>query len=244
MRVKITLSYDGSCFEGYQIQKKTQNTIASKLYKAFKTLNINSKIEASGRTDRGVHATNQVIHTDLPSFWSDLEKLKTFLNRQLLPHIYIKKIEKTSSSFHARYDAKRRVYRYIVSTKEPSVFLTPYVTFVKDLDKERLKEAVKIFEGIHDFEYFKKSGSDTKNFVRKIYKTKVYDYRDFTIFYFEANGYLRSQIRMMVGFLLKISEGKLNANQLKNQLDKKEITSTTLAPANGLYLAKIKYKIY
>ena len=73
------------------------------------------------------------------------------------------------------------------------------------------------------------------------FKTKVYDYRDFTIFYFEANGYLRSQIRMMVGFLLKISEGKLNANQLKNQLDKKEITSTTLAPANGLYLAKIKY---
>ena len=92
MRVKITLSYDGSRFDGYQIQKYTQNTVASKLYRAFGSLNIDSKIEASGRTDSGVHAFNQVIHTDLPSFWSDLKMLKNFLNRQLPPHIYIKKI--------------------------------------------------------------------------------------------------------------------------------------------------------
>jgi len=241
LRVKITLAYDGSRFEGYQIQKRTPNTVAGRLYEVFSSLNIDSKIEASGRTDTGVHATGQVISLDIPSFWSDLNKLKTFLNRKLLPHIYIKRIEKTKEDFHARYDAKSRVYRYVVSESEPNVFLTSYVTFVDNLNKTFLKEAAKLFEGTYDFEYFKKTGSDTKNFVRTIYKADVYDYKDFTIFYFEANGFLRSQVRMMVDFLLKISRGLLTKDDLLKQLYKKELISSTLAPPNGLYLAKVKY---
>ncbi len=241
MRAKITLSYDGSRFLGYQIQKHTDKTVAFHLEKAFKSLNIRSKMEASGRTDTGVHALGQVISLDIPHYWHDLEKLKTFLNQRLLPHIYIKKIEEVPKEFHARYSAKRRVYRYIVSQKEPNVFLTPYVTFVKPLNKEVLKKAVKLFEGKHDFTYFKKSGSDTKNFIREIYKADIYDYKDFTIFYFEANGFLRSQIRIMINFLLKISEGKFSIGDLKLQLTKKKLLSLELAPPNGLYLSKIKY---
>ncbi len=241
MRVKITLSYDGSRFLGYQIQKHTKETVAFYLERAFKSLNIHSKIEASGRTDTGVHALGQVISLDIPSFWKDFDKLRAFLNQRLLPHIYIKKIEKVPKDFHARYSAKRRVYRYIVSEKEPSVFLTPYVTFVKSLDREILKKAIKIFEGTHDFEYFKKSGSDTKNFIRTIYKANLYDYKNFTIFYFEANGFLRSQIRIIINFLLKVSEGKFSIQDLKLQLTKQKLLSLELAPPNGLYLSKIKY---
>ena len=241
MRVKVTLSYDGSKFLGFQIQKETKNTISQKLKDSFNSLNITSNFVASGRTDKGVHATNQVLHIDLPKFWKDLEKLKHSLNNMLLPHIYIKKIEKTQDNFHARYDAKKRVYRYIVSTSKPSVFLTPYIVFVKGLNYDLTKEAIKLFEGEHDFEYFKKNGSDTKNYIREIYKADIYRYKEFYIFHFEANGYLRSQIRMMISFLFQISEGKLSKNELKLQLQKKGVFSNSLSPAEGLYLTKIKY---
>ncbi len=241
MQVKITLSYDGSIFRGFQIQKETTQTVSNKLEKAFKSLNINEKFIASGRTDKGVHALNQVLNLNIPSFWKDLDKLKISLNRSLLPHIYIKKIEKVSDDFHSRFDAKRRIYRYIISKDTPSVFLTPYITYVKDIDPKSIKKAIKIFEGTHDFEYFKKNGSDTKNFIRTIYKTNFYKYKQFYIFYFEANGYLRSQIRMMVDFLIQISNGKLSENELKLQLEKKKLFSCKLAKPNGLYLAKIKY---
>ncbi len=241
MRVKIVVSYDGSRFDGFQIQKKTKNTVAGKIGEVFVSLNINSKFQASGRTDKGVHATYQVLSLDLPKFWEDLEKLKIFLNRKLLPHIYVKNIQRVNNGFHARFDAKRRVYRYLISKKEPSVFLTPYVTFLKSYNPKVIKEAVSLFEGEHNFEYFKKNGSDTKNFVRKIYRAFFYEYKNFGVFYFEANGFLRSQVRMMVDFLLKISEGKLKKEDLIRQLSRKEIVSSSLAPPNGLYLSKVKY---
>ncbi len=241
MRIKITLSYDGSRFMGFQMQKELKNTVAKKLYLAFKSLNIRPIFTASGRTDKGVHALNQVLHLDLPPYWNDLPKLKKHLNNILLPHIFIKKINMVDKNFHARFDAKSRIYRYIISTEQPSVFLTPYVTYVKKINEKLIKDAIKEFEGRHNFEYFKKNGSDTKNFIRTIYKTNFYKYKNFYILYFEANGFLRSQIRMMISFLLKISDGKLSKNKLKLQLDLKDSFSNSLAPPNGLYLSKIKY---
>ena len=241
MRVKITLEYDGSKFYGYQIQKETTNTVAYSLQNALNILNISNTPIASGRTDKGVHALGQVLHLDLPVYWGDLKRLKFSLNKILFPTINIKKIQKVHKNFHARYDAKSRVYRYLISTKEPSVFLMPYITFLRDVDMKKIKNSIKLFEGRHDFEYFKKCGSDTKNFTREIYKADFYRYKDLYIFYFEANGFLRSQIRMMVSFLLQISDGKLSKNELKLQLEKRDIFSTSLAPPNGLYLTKVKY---
>ena len=241
MRAKLIFEYDGSKFQGYQIQKEITNTVSNKLQSALKALNINNIPIASGRTDKGVHALGQVAHLDLPPYWSDLKKLNFSLNKMLYPSINIKKIEKASKNFHARYDAKSRVYRYIISTKKPSVFLMPYITFLDKINEAQIKESIKLFQGKHDFKYFKKCGSDTKNYIREIYKAEFYRYKEFYIFYFEANGFLRSQIRMMVSFLLQISDGKLSKNELKLQLEKKEIFSTSLASPNGLYLTKIKY---
>ncbi len=241
MQVKVTLSYDGSQFNGYQIQNSGVNTVANKLDKVLKSLEINTKVHASGRTDTGVHATNQVIHFELPTYWTDIEKLKYMLNLKCLPHIYIKEIKVVDTSFHARYSAKRRVYHYLISTKTPSVFLTPYALFVPSIDFTAMQEAVKYFEGEHDFSYFKKSkGSETQS-TRIIYKAKFYKYKDFYLFSFEANGYLRSQIRMMVHFLLEINEKRLTPFQLQEQLNLKKRHSTGVVVPNGLYLSRIKY---
>ncbi len=241
MRVKIILAYNGANYFGSQVQKETDKTVNGQLEKALTQLQIPSKVQASGRTDRGVHATRQVIHVDLPSFWTDLKKLQTQLTRTLPKDIHIRHITAVNPDFHARYSAKKRAYRYIISTQNPNPFLADLVTYVDVLDIVKIKEAIKLFEGKHNFEYFKKSGSDTDNFVREVYRTRVYQHNGFTILYFEANGFLRSQIRLMVSFLLAISEGKQTKEDLFSQLTRAEHFKLKPAPHEGLYLSNIRY---
>ncbi len=241
MRVKITIAYNGANYFGSQVQKETDQTINGQVEKALTLLQIPSKVQASGRTDRGVHASRQVLHVDLPSFWRDIDKLQNQLSRALPKNITIRRIEAVDKNFHARYSAKKRTYRYIISTQKPNPFLVDLVTYVDTLDIEKIKEAIKFFEGEHNFEFFKKSGSDTESFIREIYKTRVYQYKGYTVFYFEANGFLRSQIRLMVGFLLAISEGKYNTENLLAQLNCTKHFKLKPAPHQGLYLSNIKY---
>lgn len=241
MKVKITLSYDGSKFHGFQSQNDGTITVANTLEKVFSSCGIDSKITASGRTDTGVHATGQVIDIDLPPYWEDLSRLKNYLNRLCAPSIMIAKIEAVDSAFNARYFARKRLYRYLLKVGDKSVFLHDYVAFHDSIDIESIQKAIVLFEGVHDFEYFSKSGSDPKSTVREIYKCRFYKYKDVYVFTFEGNGYLRSQIRMMVDFLLKINDGLLTCSDLVEQLEKKKIHHRGLANPHGLYLAKIVY---
>ncbi len=117
MRVKGVIEYDGSKFYGFQKQKNIKNTITQKIEDTLKKLNINSEIRGSGRTDRGVHASNQVIDFEVPLFWEDLKKLQNSLNRGL-KYIRFKKIIKVDENFHSRFSAKKRVYRYIFKTSK------------------------------------------------------------------------------------------------------------------------------
>ncbi len=240
-KIKLVLEYDGSRFSGFAPQKGSINTVYKALKDSFVSIGIKNDFNASGRTDRGVHASFQVIDIVIPLFWNDLERLKRELNKKLKPYIKIKSISKVDMSFHSRYSAKRRVYRYIVKVGEFEPFLSSYVCFVKSINQELIKEAIKEFEGVYDFDSFKKAHGGTTNYIREIYKTRFYKYKDYYIFYFEANGYLRSQIRLMVDFLLKISDKKLTIQHLKEQLQNKKVYSRTLADASGLYLAKVKY---
>lgn len=241
MKVKIILSYDGSLYRGSQIQKSTPQTVIGTLIPVLCKLGITDTPIASGRTDRDVHASGQVLHVSLPEYWSDLNKLKNLLNDHLPSSLHVKKISEAADDFHARYSAKRRVYRYVLSTHESNPFQARYITFVTSLDFEAIQEAVVFFEGEHDFKNFMKQGSETRSSVRKIYKAMAYQHQGKIILYFEANGFLRSQIRLMVGFLLAISTKKLTPKALQEQLTCKAIHSRTLAPPEGLYLAKIKY---
>jgi len=120
MRVKLTISYDGSKFRGFQAQRDGTATVANTLESAFASLGIKEKFNASGRTDSGVHALNQVVDIKLPPYWSDLMKLKIMLNRRLHPSIHIKSIDKVKDSFHARFSAKKRQYRYIIKQSKKS----------------------------------------------------------------------------------------------------------------------------
>jgi tRNA pseudouridine38-40 synthase len=236
LRCALTIAYNGTNFLGSQAQKSSTNTIIGNLEKVLLKLGINCKITASGRTDKGVHATGQVCHIDLPQFWNDLDKLKRVLNEMLPPSIEIKTVKEVNEDFHARYSAKKRVYRYIIKESKSNPFQDNFVTFLNSVDFESIEKNIKLYIGKHDFENFMKTGSDTKSSIREVYKAFAYKYKGYIVLNFEANGFLRSQIRLMVGALLKLDE-----NEIEEQLNCKKNHKIKPAPSNGLYLARIKY---
>lgn len=243
MRVKIILSYDGSKFNGFQIQNNKQKvtTIAGELTKAFRKLNIATNLVGSGRTDTGVHASFQVVHCEIPQFWSDLGKLTKELNKQISPHIYIKKIDMVNEDFHARFSAKKRLYRYALYEGAYQPFLSDYALHVKSIDTKKLNTILKNFIGTHDFSNFKKEGSQTNSNIREIFKAGAYNYNGMTIIYFLGNSFLRSQVRIMSSFTLDIMTDKLTCKQLNEQLKGFKKHSTGVIPSNGLYLSRVYY---
>ena len=239
-RVKAVIAYDGSSYQGFQKQKSTNKTVTYAIEKALHALHIDNPIVASGRTDSGVHATGQIIHFDLPEFWSDLHKLKYTLNRKL-KEIEFKHISKVPDDFHARFSAKKRLYRYVFTTGKPSVFERKYISCYPNFNTEILQKALSCFEGEHDFSYFHKTGTLTHTTVRKIYKADYREHNGYHYIYFQANGFLRSQVRMMVEAAMMCAKEELSLTQLEEQIRCEKKYTTRLAPPEGLYLARIFY---
>jgi tRNA pseudouridine38-40 synthase len=240
VRVKAVISYDGASFRGFQKQKSTNLTVTQAVEEALVSIGIKNSIRGGGRTDKGVHATGQVIDFIVPYFWRDLNRLRDILNRKL-NGVYFKHISSVDSSFHARFSAKRRIYRYIFKTTKPSIFEERYISYYPNFNREILNRSLKLFEGEHDFGYFLKSGTVTNSNIRTIYRAYYMEYKKYHIIYFEANGFLRSQVRLMVDFAIKVSLKELTISQQLQQLELKKRYSTALAPPNGLYLARIIY---
>jgi len=236
--LKCIISYDGSKFYGLQIQKD-KKTIIGEIYKALNKLNITTHITHAGRTDRGVHALNQVIAFKVPDYWN-IDKLKNILNKMLMPEIMFKKIEITQN-FNPRFDAKKRSYRYILSSFT-NPFIDNYVTFYNaPINKTLIQDALNLLKGKHDFEYFAKTGSDVDNYTREIYDAYIIEYKKFHIIKIIGSGFLRAQIRIIIDFLLKINENRLSIKDLELQLNKIKLINKHLAKPNGLYLERIWY---
>jgi len=236
--LKAIISYDGSKFYGMQKQPQ-KPTIQGEIENALLKLNINSPLNHAGRTDRGVHALNQVVSFYAPKYWKN-EKLKNSLNKLLHPYIHIKKILNAPDGFHPRFDAKKRSYRYVI-TPHFSPHFADYATFYPyNIDLELINKALQLLKGKHDFTHFAKTGSEVNSYERVIYESKAFKYKNLTIVKIAGNGFLRGQIRIIIDFILKINEKKLSLNDLKEQLNGKLI-SKHLADPNGLYLERIWY---
>ena len=209
--------------------------------KALNCLGIDGTTIASGRTDRGVHALNQVCHLDIPEYLFNLDRLKYILNRHLLPYIFVKKIEFVKSDFHARFSAKKRLYRYIISHSVYNPIQANYVVFMPKLNIEILNNSLEELKGEHNFKYFKKEGSKTHSDIRTIYKAFSFRYKQYTIIDFLGDSFLRSQIRLMCSFLFEIARDKLGIEDLRKQLTLEKKIYLPPAPAQSLYLSRIYY---
>ena len=240
MRVKAVIAYDGSAYRGFQKQTTTDKTVTSSIENALLSLQIESSIVGSGRTDAKVHAAGQIIHFDLPEFWSDLEKLKLSLNRKLTD-IQFKHISRVPNNFHARFWAKKRAYRYIFKTRKPAIFEQKYISYYPEFSGPLLTQSLSLFVGKHDFNYFHKTGTVTHTTIREIYQSSYIQRQNYHYIYFQANGFLRAQVRMMVEAAMQCAKEEITIKQLLEQIECKEKHITKAASPNGLYLAKILY---
>ena len=245
MRYLIRFSYDGTNFNGFQKQPNCR-CVESELEKALYEINDHkkTKVVGSGRTDRGVHALDQCAHFDI-DIDITLYKLKCALNSLLPEDIHVFSVEEVSDDFHARFNSKRKTYKYIINCGEYNPIERNYVyQYGKKLDVEKMKKEIKSFIGVHNFKPFVSEESKKENYEREIYDAHIEEESDKVIFYFTGNGFMKYQVRNMVGVLFKVGKGKLElgiVNKIFN--DHKLAKCITTIKREGLYLEKIEYNI-
>jgi len=244
-KIKCTISYDGSGFSGFQIQPR-KRTVHGELERALKKMHKGEpiRIQASGRTDTGVHAVEQVIHFTSP-FQLPEGNWKKALNTLLPNDLYIHRVEKVAMSFHARYDALAKEYRYFVlNKKEVDVFQQNYVyQFPYTLDIERIQKACSHFEGTHDFTTFSSAKSTIKGKkIRTLHKVQCIEEGEHIVFIFHGDGFLYHMVRIITGVLLDIGQGRLDPDVIPllfEKRDRQKVGATI--PSQGLYLWKVLY---
>ena len=243
MRYKITFSYDGTNFNGYQVQPKLR-TVQECLEQAVSYLNKQTytQVVSSGRTDKGVHAIAHVAHFDL-SINNSLDKIKRGLNSNLPDDIHVIDVEKVSDDFHARYSAKKKEYIYKINLGEYNPIDRNYVyQYNKELDIEAMSKAIKYFEGEHDFTSFVSSEDIREDKVRTIYKTNIKRNKDILEISFIGNGFMKYQVRNMVGLLISVGEHKKEISEVEKIINNKNRSQKFItAAACGLYLKKVWY---
>lgn len=244
MRYLIKFSYDGTNFYGYQKQPE-KRTIEGELEKALYSINNHkdTRIFSSGRTDRGVHALGQMAHFDLDVNIT-LYKLKCALNSLLPKDIHVIEVKIVDDDFHARYMVTRKTYKYYLNMGEYNPLMrTCIYQYNKKLDIDKMKNAIRTFIGTHDFKLFVSKEVVKDNYIRTIYDAKIEIENNIVVFTFVGNGFMKYQIRNMVGTLIKIGKDKLSVEMIEKLL-KKEVSDKYVytAKPEGLYLVDVSYK--
>ncbi|RYM04850.1 tRNA pseudouridine(38-40) synthase TruA [Sporolactobacillus sp. THM7-7] len=244
-KLKCTVAYDGSRFFGYQVQPG-KRTVQREIETALARMHHGQKIKitASGRTDRGVHAVGQVFHFTTPLAIPTGNWTKA-LNSLLPDDIYIRRTEGVPDGFHARYDVKRKEYRYRILTRgEPDLFRRLYTAHVaQPLDLEKMNRAAAHFLGTHDFSSFCAANTDVKNKVRTIYHLDVHrESEEETVIRIIGGGFLYQMVRIITGTLLDIGTLVLSPEAIPEIIVAKDRgAASKTAPACGLTLWKVTY---
>lgn len=243
--IKLTIEYDGKDFNGWQKQPDKLN-IQGNIEKAIETIT-GQKVDlmASGRTDRGVHALGQVANFKTESKLP-IEKFPIAINTYLKQSIKVISAEEVDEKFHSRLTCKKKTYRYIINNSKygTAIYRNLETHIPMKLDIEKMKEAVKCFEGEHDFKAFKASGTSSKSSVRTIYKAKVKEMPDERIWIeLTGNGFLYNMVRIISGTLVDVGLGKIEPKEIENIIksEKRENAGKTLPP-QGLYLVNVEYE--
>ena len=234
-RYKVILSYDGSKFYGFEKQKNVR-TVQKEIEDALtELLDETILIKGAGRTDKGVHALNQVIHFDTDKkVWL----LKYKLNR-VLKDIHINKIKKVNNDFHARFSVDRKIYFYKIklNSKERS----PYYYSLKKYDLDKMYEASKLFVGNHDYRNF--VGGNPKMSTSLIDSITFKRKKDYLYIEFIGTHFYQYMVRNIVNAIIYVGQDKISLDDVKRMLaEPNHKKMLTPASPNGLYLKKITYK--
>ena len=245
LRYKILIEYVGTNFIGWQIQSKgksIQKLIQAKISKLLKE---KVSVVGSGRTDSGVHAIEQSAHFDCKKEIQNPDKFLRSINHFVNDMgISIVNIKKKNMSFHARFSAKQRVYKYIIFNRlsRPSIEKKRGWHIIKELDISLMKKGAKKLLGTKDFSTFRSSSCNAKSPIRTMKSIKIRSIKGRIEIQFKSQSFLQQQVRSMVGCLKYLAEKKWNLKKFDFVLkSKKKILCAPPAPAEGLFLEKVIY---
>jgi tRNA pseudouridine38-40 synthase len=246
-RLKLIVSYDGASFSGWQSQANRE-TIQDRLENAFQRICSEPvRVHGAGRTDAGVHALAQCAHVDLPNRRYKPDRWVSALNGLLPPAIRVMRCRFVSEAFHARFSAKGKTYRYRIWN---AAVLPPFESgrawqVAGALDFDSIVLAAEEFCGEHDFASFSANrGTPETNTVRTIRTVRLRRAGPCISMEFDGDGFLYKMVRMMVGTLVRIGLNKSSPQEINARLrsPRKAIScGRTAAPADGLFLVRVRY---
>jgi tRNA pseudouridine38-40 synthase len=243
--IKLTLSYDGTDFNGWQTQPGYR-TVQETLEKAIAELTGEERIRvnASSRTDAGVHAVGQVVNFYSTTIYP-ADVLLRAINARLPADVVIRAAADVPQSFDANRDAKRKLYRYVIHDGEvPNPFLRRYACQSRHrLDVEAMRRAAEPLKGRHDFHSFETGWPNRLSSVRTITHLAVNRFGDWIWLDVEADGFLYNMVRAIAGTLMNVGRGYWPESQVADILhaEDRKLAGPT-APAQGLFLMRVSYE--
>ncbi len=241
---KMTISYDGSNYRGWQKQKNSEITIQTSIENAISEI-LKEKIEVigSGRTDKGVHAYGQVANFKTRQELNVAE-FKTELNAKLNNDIVIINISKVDERFHSRYNAVSKTYIYRINNGElVNPFNRKYCYHLKDkLDIKKMRKASEDLIGKKDFVCFSSIKAGKKNTVKTVESIDIVKEGNDIVITIKGTSFLYNQVRIMVGTLVEIGLDKKDVHYIKEIFKNNDrVYAGRTIPPHGLYLGKVEY---
>ena len=238
---KLVIQYDGTNYAGWQIQKNG-DTVQQRITEALEILT-KEKINliGSGRTDSGVHAIGQVANFRTEND-VNIYRFKHSLNSMLPFDISISVMEEVNINFHARFDAKKRSYFYLINQMKSPFYRNYSYFYHKKLDLNKLNQLSKSFIGEKDFTSFSRKTPEQESKDCIIYSAKWRKNGVVTYFYLQANRYLHGMVRAITGTLLKAQELNYSESFIEEVFQSRNRDEAyDSVPANGLFLYKVEY---
>ena len=241
---KIVLQYDGTRYQGWQRQVSTDNTIQGKIEALLSKMCEEAvEIQGAGRTDAGVHAYGQVANFNINTDKTAAEVME-YMNMYLPEDISVISCEEKPERFHARLNAKGKVYKYCIwnSDRKP-VFRRKYVHQVpSELDMAAIRQAADLLCGTHDYQSFTSTKRGKKSTVRTVDSIDIEQVGEELIFTFKGNGFLYHMVRIMMGTLIEVGMGIRRAEDIPSIIEAKDRSkSGHLIPGKGLALMEVIY---
>jgi tRNA pseudouridine38-40 synthase len=243
MRIALGIEYNGHGYYGWQAQQGLPTIQATLETALSKVANEPIMLFCAGRTDANVHATGQVVHFDTRAK-RHIDAWIWGTNSHLPPSIVVKWARHVDYSFHARFTATARRYRYIIYNNpvRPAILSTRVTWHYYPLDIERMREAGKYLLGEQDFSSFRSSQCNSKSPMRNVTEFNVSRQGDFIYLDIQANAFLHHMVRNITGSLVKIGSDYKDPKWMLEVLQaKSRRVAAETAPADGLYLTRVEY---
>jgi len=245
IRLQIVLHYDGSSFHGWQLQPD-QRTVQGEVQAALARLTGEERtVMGSGRTDAGVHATGQVASFLVPARW-DAAEMHRALNAVLPRDIWVQAVCRVDTSFHPRFHARRRRYRYRVATDPAgdSPFHRRWCwSLGESLDRTLLDQAAALLSGTRSFQAFAKAGQPERGYTCTVHEAAWSEWPLGMAFSITANRYLHHMVRYLTGTMVAVARGRRPLDDFRGLLENEDgLETSPPAPPQGLFLAHVEYR--